>query len=277
MPSNTAKSLAASGTNQHTTKRKRSEPDASDSSSSSQEYVPLVKRHASNLIDNSYRDEIPSQLLVLVAVNTLAVKIERTSQGMVTSKSSRKILMFIPEHIVRQITKYAALLEKAARKKQVEGDPIFTDDIKHNDQAFVQVIECVGGASLQPLTGSADEVKATLEDLLTMCGVAVALQIRVLEDAIIDHIQTCPNTPVEVFLDFAKFAYAGNRSIEMKAHATDSPIGKLINRKFAILLPQFLKNGLAQRIKAEGGTLSTELLEVIIEQPSAKGGIKVET
>jgi hypothetical protein len=38
-----------------------------------------------------------------------------------------------------------------------------------------------------------------------------------------------------------------------------------------------LQNGTAQRIKAEGGTLSTELLEVMIEHFSGKGGIKVET
>jgi hypothetical protein len=277
MPPNTAKSSAASGTNQHTTKRKRSDPDASDSSSSFQEYVPLMKRHASNLIDKSYRDETPSHRLILVAVNTLAVKVERTAQGMVTSKSNPKIFMFIPEHIVRRIPKYTTLLEKAARAKQVEGDPIFTDETKHNHQAFVQTIQCLGGASLQPLTASADDVKAALKSLLAMCGVAVALQIRALEDAIIDHVETCPDMPVDVFLDFAKLAYAGNRSVEMKAHATDSPIGKLIKRKLAILLPQFLKNGLAQRIKAEGGTLSTELLEVMIEQLSVKGGIKVET
>lgn len=184
--------------------------------------------------------------------------------------------MFIPEHVVRQIPKYSALLEDTSPAEQIEGDPDFKDDATHNHRAFVQTIEFVGGASLRPLTGSVEDIKGTLTSLLGMYGVGVALEIQALQDAILDHIEGCPNMPVEVFLDFAKIAYDGHEQQDLVQQATDLPIGKLIKRKLALLLPQLLQNGSAQRIKAEGGTLSTELLEVMIERFQGKDGINVE-
>jgi hypothetical protein len=229
------------------------------------------------LIDNSYRSEVIPQRLILVAVTTSVEKLRRMSQGSILKRHKLEILTFIPEHVVRQIPKYNALLGRATPAEQVEGDPDFKDNTTHNHRAFVQTIECVGGASLRPLTGSEEEVKATLMSLLGMYGVSVALEIETLQDAVLSHIETCPNLPVETFLDFARLAYDGNQQTDMEPHETDSPIGKLIKRKLAVLLPQLLQNGTAQRIKAEGGTLSTELLEVMIEHFSGKGGIKVET
>lgn len=66
------------------------------------------------------------------------------------------------------------------------------------------------------------------------------------------------------FFSFARAAYADETYDRQTRCATDSPIGKLIKRKLAAMLPEMLSDGTAERIKDGGGALSTEFLGVMI-------------
>ena len=229
-----------------------------------------------NAANNNCRAEPVSQRLILIEVTTTIDKQRRARNGLVREKKEREILMFLPEHIVRQIPKYNALLDEANSTEQVEGDADFDDDAVHDHRAFVQTIDFIGGASLRPIAGSKDEIKKTLNDLLGMYVVSVSLEIETLQDAVLSHIENCPDLPVDIFLGFAKGLYDGCKPGEVAEQVLESPVGQLIKRKLEILLPQLLRDGTAQSIKAEGGILSTQLLEVMIEQFSGRGGVKVE-
>lgn len=260
-------------------KRKRTESETSDcksANSSAEEYIYLQNLSLANAANNNCRAEPVSQRLILIEVTTTIDKERRLRHSVVREKKERELLMLLPEHIVRQISKYNELLDEAGCTEQVEGDADFDDDNTHDHRAFVQTIDFVSGASLRPIAGSKEDIKKTLNDLLGMYVVGVSLEIQTLQDAVLSHIESCPDLPVDIFLGFAKGLYDGCEPGNVTQQVLDSPVGQLIKRKLEILLPQLLQDGAAQRIKAEGGALSTQLLEVMIEQFSGKDEIKVE-
>lgn len=189
------------------------------------------------------------------------------------------MILFIPEHIIQKIPKYEFELDEQMENVEDKGQTFeIADHATHHQVPFVRAIEYVSGACLPSISASEsnDKVQRTLTELLGVYAVSVALEIKMLEDSILAHIESCPDLSTESFLAFARIVYADDVDKGLAAHATDSSIGKLIKRKLAVLLPRLLHDGTVRTIRAEGGTLSNELLEVIIDHCSGKEGIKIE-
>lgn len=233
----------------------------------------------SNLANKDRRQTTPSLRLVLLVANLIPItnNTRRKRNSNTSEKQPREVILFIPEDIVKQIPRYNEELDEEMQDVEDEGQTFeIADSIARPQVALVRAIEYVGGALLPPIDASVPDVQRTLAELLAVYDVSIGLEIKNLEEKILKHIESCPDMPTERFLTFAKMAYAGDENSDVAEHATDSSIGKLIKRKLAVLLPQLLQDGTVRSIKAEGGILSNELLEVMVDHYSGKQGIKTE-
>lgn len=255
-------------------------PASGESSiSGTAEYAQFVVLSSSLSIDNHTRRTKPSIRLVLLIANLIPIisNTRRKRHSNTREKQPREVILFIPEHIIRQIPRYDAELDEEMEDVEDEGQTFeIADPIARHQVALVRAIEYVGGALIPPIDASAGDVQRTLAELLAVYDVSIGLEIKTLEEKILNHIESCPGMSTEAFLTFARTVYAGDENSDLAGHATDSSIGKLIKRKLAVLLPQLLQDGTVRSIKAEGGTLSNELLEVMIDYYSGKQGIKIE-
>lgn len=225
------------------------------------------------------RQATPSLRLVLLVANLIPItsNTRRKRKSDTREKQPREAILFIPEYIVKQIPRYNEELDEEMQDVEDEGQTFeIADSIARPQVALVRAIEYVGGALLSPIDASIPNVQQTLAELLAVYDVSIGLEIKTLEEKILNHIESCPEMPTETFLTFARTVYAGDENGDLAGHATDSSIGKLIKRKLAVLLPQLLQDGTVRSIKAEGGILSNELLEVMIDHYSGKQGIKIE-
>ncbi|KAM0720577.1 hypothetical protein Q7P37_004713 [Cladosporium fusiforme] len=194
-----------------------------------------------------------------------------------SDRQPREATVYLPECVVRKIPKYEIELDEVMAAEDDEGQVFEIQDMRiHPQVAFHWAIGCISGSPLPKIDDPSANRFRELKTLLGVYAVSIELESDTLERAVLDHLDACPSIPTEMFLDFARLVYSGDEHEDLAPQAAGSSIGRLIKRKLAIMLPQLLQNGIAQKIKAEGGPLSTELLQVMIDHYSGKHGIKTE-
>lgn len=216
----------------------------------------------------------PQRLIVLQLNDKVHVNPAKGRYGTETRTTSITSF-FVPQYAMEQLDRYKSALQTALSNDDPTEAPIVKDEEYisqgHSTKALQNTIDYVGGAPLPAL--NTDKAAAILRSLLDVYDVCEYLNVKSLEDAILNHIKVCEDLPLEVFVKFAAIVYGDNCSTQ---RARESPIGKLIQQKLTVLKPRLIEEGLSTKIAKEGGMLCVVFYEISTSAPTAHVAIKTE-
>lgn len=127
---------------------------------------------------------------------------------------------------------------------------------------LINTFQFLGGAPLLDVYAQGLQPQP-LAELLRMYKISIALETKPLEAAIVAHLEeyNSPSMTTEDLVMLAKYAYE-DPGFNL---STSSSIGRLIERKIVVLLPQLIQDGTAKKIQDEGGSFGSQLFSVLIE------------
>ena len=208
------------------------------------------------------------------------VALEVKMRGLSAREDLPDATLFIPEQIMKMIPKYRPGLQRVTEGLHYNMTVAISETRRHSPaevHSLAHVIQLLGGVAVPEIPCTSLKEPSHLSHLVQMYDRSIALEIESAEKAILDYIEYSNELPVSAFLEFAKTVYNDDyKSWCLPKHGVESSIGQMLRRKLTKLLPTMMEDGTVQNIQSDGGTLSNELLRIIIDASERKQSIKAE-
>ena len=172
--------------------------------------------------------------------------------------------LYVPQGVLRSVPSYKGQLDQ--QKATLKGDiqPIIRDPTPRDPEVVSKTIRFLVSGYLFPLDASSSTCKDTLEDFIKLYKLSTTLSIKLLETAVLNHIDTFDGLTLAIFLAFARSYYRTNG-----AEAQNTSLGELIKKKLAAFSQCMVDLKTVDEIKNEDGVLGRQLIEVLLEERAA--------
>lgn len=178
----------------------------------------------------------------------------------VKTSSCTDVKFAVFEDIIWHIAEYAKKLQSAI-SRTTECKRLCISDTKiRKEETILQVIEFLTNGTLAHLDSSRPKARFdTLLDFIHLYELGENLGIASLPLAIVQHIDDHLSLNIDTFIKFAEKCYKTGKI------SADCYLGQSIKAKLAEHLHVLYGTGVIDEIRAIGGTLSEQLMEVLIE------------